>query len=183
MNTALLAFIENGLIDIYLSLNILKFLTRYKSMPRLTKTERETIIIKYLKGQKTPGYEVIECNNGKYQVREKKLQVEVEEDEDESIDEQTIDEDSNGREDFQSESIDEQSEEERTEEKPKPKPKKTHKQNARKLLAQLQELMSNEQDETSEDYSEEQTDNGIYYNGASNEPRRVTWERRRLRLM
>lgn len=159
-------------------------------MPRLTKTERETIIIKYLKGQKTPGYEVIECNNGKYQVREKKLQVEVEEDEDESIDEQTMDEYSNGREYFQSETIDEQSEESqsgyevhRTEEKPKPKPKKTHKQNARKLLAQLQELMNNGEDETSEDYSEEQTDNGIYYNGASNEPRRVTWERRKLRLM
>ena len=64
-------------------------------MSRLSKSEREQIIIKYLKNQETPGYQVIECKNGKYQVRAKpepELKFEIEEDvpEDEDInDEET----------------------------------------------------------------------------------------------
>lgn len=48
-------------------------------MPRLTKSEREKIIIDFVKGKPTPGYEVIELSNGKYQVKEVKIVVEVEE--------------------------------------------------------------------------------------------------------
>ena len=48
-------------------------------MPRLTKSEREKIIIDFVKVKPTPGYEVIELSNGKYQVKEVKIVVEVEE--------------------------------------------------------------------------------------------------------
>ena len=123
-------------------------------MSRLTKSEREQIIIKYLKNQETPGYQVIECKNGKYQVRvkpEPELKFEVEEDTPEEA-----------------------------EEEPEVKPvhsKTSSKQNARKLLAQLSELMT----EASEEDDNE--DEGIYYNGPSNPPRHQTWERKRLRLI
>ena len=123
-------------------------------MSRLTKSEREQIIIKYLKNQDTPGYQVIECKNGKYQVRvkpEPELKFEVEEDSPEAEDE----------------------------DEPEVKPvrsKTSSKQNAKKLLAQLSELMN----ETSEDETENE---GVYYNGPSNPPRPQTWERKRLRLI
>ena len=124
-------------------------------MSRLTKSEREQIIIKHLKNQETPGYQVIECKNGKYQVRvkpEPELKFEVEED----------------------------SPEAEEEDEPEVKPVRTKtssKQNAKKLLAQLSELMT----EASE---EDETENeGIYYNGPSNPPRPQTWERKRLRLI
>ena len=123
-------------------------------MSRLTKSEREQIIIKYLKNQDTPGYQVIECKNGKYQVRvkpEPELKFEVEED----------------------------TPEEAEEDEPEVKPvrsKTSSKQNAKKLLAQLSELMN----ETSEDETENE---GVYYNGPSNPPRPQTWERKRLRLI
>ena len=123
-------------------------------MSRLTKSEREQIIIKYLKNQDTPGYQVIECKNGKYQVRvkpEPELKFEVEEDTPEAEDE----------------------------DEPEVKPvrsKTSSKQNAKKLLAQLSELMN----ETSEDETENE---GVYYNGPSNPPRPQTWERKRLRLI
>ena len=122
-------------------------------MSRLTKSEREQIIIKYLKNQDTPGYQVIECKNGKYQVRvkpEPELKFEVEEDSPEA-----------------------------EEDEPEVKPvrsKTSSKQNAKKLLAQLSELMN----ETSEDETENE---GVYYNGPSNPPRPQTWERKRLRLI
>ena len=48
-------------------------------MPRLTKSEREKIIIDFVKGKPTPGYEVIELSNGKYHIKEVKIVVEVEE--------------------------------------------------------------------------------------------------------
>ena len=124
-------------------------------MSRLTKSEREQIIIKYLKNQDTPGYQVIECKNGKYQVRvkpEPELKFEVEEDTPEEAEE---------------------------EDEPEVKPvrsKTSSKQNAKKLLAQLSELMN----ETSEDETENE---GVYYNGPSNPPRPQTWERKRLRLI
>ena len=123
-------------------------------MSRLTKSEREQIIIKYLKNQDTPGYQVIECKNGKYQVRvkpEPELKFEVEEDSPEAEDD----------------------------DEPEVKPvrsKTSSKQNAKKLLAQLSELMN----ETSEDETENE---GVYYNGPSNPPRPQTWERKRLRLI
>ena len=91
-------------------------------MSRLTKSEREQIIIKYLKNQETPGYQVIECKNGKYQVRvkpEPELKFEVEEDTPEEAEEEA-----------------------------KPVHSKTSsKQNARKLLAQLSELMTEASEE------------------------------------
>ena len=126
-------------------------------MSRLTKSEREQIIIKFLKNQDTPGYQVIECKNGKYQVRvkpEPELKFEVEEDSPEDVNDDNDDE-------------------------PEVKPvhtKTSSKQNARKLLAQLSELMN----ETSEDETENE---GVYYNGPSNPPRPQTWERKRLRLI
>ena len=52
-------------------------------MPRLTKSEREKIIIDFVKGKPTPGYEVVELSNGKYQVKEVKIIVEVEEEDQE----------------------------------------------------------------------------------------------------
>ena len=124
-------------------------------MSRLTKSEREQIIIKYLKNQDTPGYQVIECKNGKYQVRvkpEPELKFEVEED-----------------------TLEEAEEEDEPEVKPV-RTKTSSKQNAKKLLAQLSELMN----ETSEDETENE---GVYYNGPSNPPRPQTWERKRLRLI
>ena len=54
-------------------------------MPRLTKSETEKIIIDFVKGKPTPGYEVVELSNGKYQVKEVKIIVEVEEEDQEEL--------------------------------------------------------------------------------------------------
>ena len=51
---------------------------------KLTKSEREQIIFSHLKGNETPGYEVIEEANGKYTVRAlPQPEFEIEEEEDE----------------------------------------------------------------------------------------------------
>lgn len=48
-------------------------------MPRLSKAQREAIIFEFIKGNPTPGYEVIELSNGKYNVKIKPIEVEEEE--------------------------------------------------------------------------------------------------------
>lgn len=94
-------------------------------MPRLTRAEREKIILDFVKGKQTPGYEVVERPNGKYLVKEKPIEIE------------------------------EEDEEEAPEPVPPPKrtrttmPARTTKQNARQLLQQLSELID-EQEESDE---------------------------------
>lgn len=46
---------------------------------RLTRAEREHIIFNHIKGQETPGYEVIQQKNGKYKVKVKPIEIEEEE--------------------------------------------------------------------------------------------------------
>ena len=137
-------------------------------MSRLSKSEREQIIIKYLKNQQTPGYQVIECKNGKYQVRvkpepEPSFEVEEESPEPKNITNDDEEEDNNDS----------------TRDEVKPiRSRTSSKQNARKLLAQLSELMN----EASDDEVDDNDASGVYYNGPSNPPRPQTWERKRLRL-
>jgi hypothetical protein len=111
-------------------------------MPRLTKSEREKIIIDFVKGKPTPGYEVVELSNGKYQVKEVKIIVEVEEEDQE---EQKEDETLTG-----SASTGECSGRPLFEKKPpvqQPKPPRgSNKQNALELLKQLTAIMEDDDD-------------------------------------
>ena len=137
-------------------------------MPRLSKSECEQINVKYLKNQETPGYQVIECKNGKYQVRVKPEPEPSFEVEEESPEPKNITNDD-----------EEEDNDEHTRDEIKPiRSRTSSKQNARKLLAQLNELMN----EVSDDEIDETSDKGIYNNGPSNAPRPQTWERKRLRL-
>lgn len=45
---------------------------------RLTRTERESIIINHFKGKDTPGYEVSKLSNGKYKITKKPIEIEEE---------------------------------------------------------------------------------------------------------
>ena len=50
---------------------------------RLTRKERENIIIDSVKGKPTPGYEVSQMKNGKYKITRKPIEIEEEEDKEE----------------------------------------------------------------------------------------------------
>ena len=56
-------------------------------MSKLTRRERENIIINSVKGKLTPGYEVSLMENGKYKITRKPIEIEEEEDE-ESIEQE-----------------------------------------------------------------------------------------------
>jgi len=50
---------------------------------RLTRKERENIIIDSVKGKPTPGFEVSQMKNGKYKITRKPIEIEEEEDKEE----------------------------------------------------------------------------------------------------
>ena len=125
-------------------------------MPRLTKSEREKIIIDFVKGKPTPGYEVIELSNGKYQVKEVKIVVEVEE-----------------------EDQDEPELQEPVEQVSTPHPKRqnrSNKQNALELLKQLTAIMEDDIDEEPnyEEMTYQQPSRPLNLN--------QNWNRKRLRF-
>ena len=125
-------------------------------MPRLTKSEREKIIIDFVKGKPTPGYEVIELSNGKYQVKEVKIVVEVEE-----------------------EDQDEPELQEPVEQVSTPHPKRQNrsgKQNALELLKQLTAIMEDDDDEEPnyEEMTYQQPSRPLNLN--------QNWNRKRLRF-
>ncbi len=115
---------------------------------KLSRSEREKIIINYLKGVSTPGYEVKECSNGKFLVKQVPIEVEEEE-------------------------VNEQPQEEIVQEE---LPQVDHskrslkKQNARELLEQLSQMLS--------DSDDEKVDMTYYQPRSDN----TTWTRRRLRF-
>ena len=53
--------------------------TRQLSFAKLTRKERENIIIDSVKGKPTPGYEVSQMKNGKYKITRKPIEIEEEE--------------------------------------------------------------------------------------------------------
>ena len=122
---------------------------------RLSRSEREKIIINYLKGISTPGYEVKECSNEKYLVK----QVAVVEVEEEDVNEQP-------QEEIVQEDI--------VQEEPPPtvdhSKRSIKKQNARELLEQLSQMLS--------DSDDEKVDMTYYQPRSDN----TTWTRRRLRF-
>ena len=125
-------------------------------MPRLTKSEREKIIIDFVKGKPTPGYEVIELSNGKYQVKEVKIVVEGEE-----------------------EDQDEPELQEPVEQVSTPHPKRqnrSNKQNALELLKQLTAIMEDNDDEEPnyEEMTYQQPSRPLNLN--------QNWNRKRLRF-
>ena len=131
-------------------------------MPRLTKSEREKIIIDFVKGKPTPGYEVIELSNGKYQVKEVKIVVEVEEeDQDEPELQDPVEQVSQSVQQVQ----------------PHPKPsKRSGKQNALELLKQLTAIMEDDDDEEPnyEEMTYQQPSRPVNLN--------QNWNRKRLRF-
>ena len=122
---------------------------------RLSRSEREKIIINHLKGISTPGYEVKECSNGKYLVK----QVAVVEVEEEDVNEQP-------QEEIVQEDI--------VQEEPPPtvdhSKRSIKKQNARELLDQLSQMLS--------DSDDDKVDMTYYQPRGDN----TTWTRRRLRF-
>ena len=144
-------------------------------MPRLTKSEREKIIIDFVKGKPTPGYEVVELSNGKYQVKEMKIIVEVEEeDQEEQKEDDTLTGSAgecSGRPLF-----------EKTPpvgkppvQQPKP-PRGSNKQNALELLKQLTAIMEDDDDEqlSYEEMTYQQPSRPVNFN--------QNWNRKRLRF-
>ena len=107
---------------------------------KLTRAQRQQIIFNHLKGKDDPLYEVIETNNGKYIVRPKQFELE----------EETINEP-------QHEEVEEEEEETINEPPPKPvaRPKtdrhKRTKQEARRILDALTNLIKDSSDEYSDD--------------------------------
>ena len=105
---------------------------------KLTRSQRQQIIFNHLKGKDDPLYEVIETNNGKYIVRPKQFELE-----EETINEPTHEED----------------EEEEPIDEPPPKPAarpktdrhKRTKQEARRILDALTNLIKDSSDEYSDD--------------------------------
>ena len=136
-------------------------------MPRLTKSEREKIIIDFVKGKPTPGYEVIELSNGKYQVKEVKIVVEVEEeDQDEPEPSAPIE-------------LPPALTGEQLSQEPTPHPKRqnrSNKQNALELLKQLTAIMEDGDDE--EPNYEEMT----YQQPSRPMNLNQNWNRKRLRF-
>ena len=102
---------------------------------RLSRSEREFIIGSYLKGKPVAGYDVIECANGKYRVKAKPFEVE----EDEPEPEPPVKDEPVQQVDIVQESSDDPDPV-----KPKPKQKMT-KQDARQLLKQLNEMLSDDE--------------------------------------
>ena len=102
---------------------------------RLSRSEREFIIGSYLKGKPVAGYDVIECANGKYRVKAKQFEVEEDEPEPETpVKDEPV----------QQVDIVQESSDEPEPVKPKPKQKMT-KQDARQLLKQLNEMLSDDE--------------------------------------
>ena len=139
-------------------------------MGKLTRAQRERIIIASLKGQETPGYEVIHNDDDSYTVHEKSIIIksESEDDSPEEVDAQD---------DKQEEIV------------PIEPPRKTkhkgkyigirNKQNARQLLQQLSELM--ESDDDYDDTSDVQDQPVEFYQPRYQVPQ-IHYNRRRLRL-
>ena len=141
---------------------------------RLSRAQREAIIIDYLNKKETPGYEVKENSNGKFLVKalpQPKIEtpppqpkIEIEE---EDINEEP--------------SLEENGLEEVKYEQPLIQPKRS-KQNAKELLRQLQQLLV-EQDEAEDDEEElpPQQQQGQFIEKRYN-PGPQNWKRRRLVL-
>ena len=129
-------------------------------MPKLSRSERERIILEHVKGNPTPGWEVIERSNGKYQVKEKPIEIEEEEEEEPDAEES----DDTG-------AIN-------TVAKDEPMPTRSPKQNARELLRQLSELL--EAEEEPEPETKIRTD--LTYQQPTHPIANINWARRKLRL-
>lgn len=52
---------------------------------RLTRSERERLIFDFIKGKPTPGYEIIQQDNGKYRIKVKPIEIEEEEESEKEI--------------------------------------------------------------------------------------------------
>ena len=135
---------------------------------RLSKQERETIIIDYLKGKPIPGYEVNECANGKFRVKQKHIEIEEEEDCNDTNEIVKVESEKTPKATRASLAI----------EKPK-----TNKLNARKLLQKLSNLIDEDEDEDSDDVDNSYNDNSntLSYNTIPQKPIK-TWGRRKLRF-
>ena len=152
-------------------------------MPRLTKSEREKIIIDFVKGKPTPGYEVVELSNGKYQVKEVKIIVEVEEEDQEELQPEPIEQASQP---CSVEGDPRLRPVQQAQPQPKPSsfgqgspataPKRSGKQNALELLKQLTAIMEDDDDEqlSYEEMTYQQPSRPVSLN--------QNWNRKRLRF-
>ena len=136
---------------------------------RLSRSQRESIIIDYINGKETPGYKVIENSNGKFIVKhieEEKRKFEIEEEDiNESESKATLinqDEDHSDN-DFQS---------------LKQIPKQRTKQDARELLRQLSQLLN----EDEEDQKELKTPKEYQYLEKRHPSWTTNWQRKKLIL-
>lgn len=142
-------------------INNKKFLNSYEMSNKLSRAQREKLIFDHLKGLPTPGYDVTECSNGKYLVKPIRIEVEEEEEDEENEDnDDTTNEDS------------ESSSEEHIMHR-SPTRRSLRKQNARELLEQLSQILSDDDDDDI-DMTYVQPPPRINSN--------VSWHRRRLRF-
>ena len=152
---------------------------------RLTRAQRETIIIDFINGKETPGYEVKENSNGKFTVKAKpaKIKIEVEE---EDVNEGVDDMEANGLAPPQKETPKQKSSRsdlddmEEVEYESKPRVNRS-KQNARELLKQLQQLL-NEEDEADPQEEEQPPYQHGQFIGKRYNPGPQSWRRRKLVL-
>ena len=132
---------------------------------RLSRSEREFIVGSYLKGKPVAGYDVIECANGKYRVKAKPFEVESSdepEEEPEPVKQEPVQQEPESVK--QVPQPEESSDEPQPVKQPKPK-QRMSKQDARQLLKQLNDMFSDDDDE-SQSYTQQ--------------PR--NWNRRRLKF-
>ena len=143
------------------------------SSKRLTRAQREAIIIDYINGKETPGYKVIENANGKFTVRtikeipkpiETKPVFEIEE---EDANDNVNENDSDA--DYETQSSSSQSE--RSLKQPVIN---RSKQNARELLQQLSQLLNGDDDETNPNQQQGQFIEKRYKPGPQ------SWKRKKL---
>ena len=142
---------------------------------RLSRSQRESIIIDYLNGKETPGYKVTENANGKFTVKrikevpnpiesEAKPKFEIEEeDANESESETKPNSKDDSDDDFQS---------------LKQPPKQRSKQDARELLRQLSQLLN----EDEEDQKELKTPKEYQYLEKRHPSWTTNWQRKKLIL-
>ena len=141
---------------------------------RLSRSQRESIIIDYLNGKETPGYKVTENANGKFTVKHikeipKPIESEVkpkfeieEEDTNESESETKPNSKDDSDDDFQS---------------LKQPPKQRSKQDARELLRQLSQLLNEDEDDQ---YSSQNQNSQGQFIEKRYKPGPQNWQRRKL---
>ena len=151
------------------------------SSKRLTRAQREAIIIDYINGKETPGYKVIENANGKFTVRtikeapkpiETKPVFEIEEeDANDNVNENDNQNDNKNDSDTDYETQSSSSQSERSLKQPVIN---RSKQNARELLQQLSQLLNGDDDETNPNQQQGQFIEKRYKPGPQ------SWKRKKL---